>query len=265
MITLDILICTIDDGIIKIPEVLLPPMQGISWVVSMQYTDRRLLDMVPDELRNRDDVCLTFIEGRGLSANRNNALAHSRADVVLIADDDCRYTSEDLRRAVRFMEHNPSYDIVCFASASYEGLPLKQYPKRPTLYKEAVSQGYYPSSVEICMRRNLGLRFDERFGLGSKFLCAGEEDVFLHDAFRAGYTIVVNSLIVACTDSRTTGGHLVGNKKLQLTKGAVFRYIYGLPGAMWRTVKEAGYYLVYRHVNPLPILYNMLRGLWILR
>jgi len=265
MMSIDILVCTINEGIRKVPDVLLPPMEGVSWVVSMQYTDRSFVDMVPEELKGRDDVHLTFVEGRGLSANRNNALKHSSADVVLIADDDCRYASEDIRRTVKFMENNPSYDIVCFASASYEGLPLKQYPERPTLYKDAVARGYYPSSVEICMRRNLGLLFDERFGLGSKYLCAGEEDVLLHDAFRAGYTIVVSPMIVVCTDSNTTGDHLVGNKKLQLTKGAVFRYIYGLSGAMWRTVKEAGYYLVYRHANPLPILYNMLRGLWILR
>lgn len=265
MMILDVLICTIDAGIRRIPDVLLPPVEGVSWIVSMQYTDRKFLDEIPAELQTRSDVTLTFLEGKGLSANRNNAIAHSRGDIMLIADDDCRYTEESLREVIHFFEMNPSYDIVCFAAADYEGVLLKAYPSQLTSFESAFQYGYYPASVEIAMRRGLGLYFDTRFGLGSQHLCAGEEDVLIKDALSAGYNVVVNPLTIVRTDRNTTGQTFLGNKQMQLTKGAVFHYLFGTTEAIWRSVKEAGFYLFHFHANPFPILYNMLRGIWILR
>ncbi len=263
--SLDVLICTIDAGIRTVPAVLLPPIKNVSWIVSMQYTDRKFLNEVPDELRNRPDVTLTFLEGRGLSANRNNAIARSCADVLLIADDDCRYTEESLCRVMYFFEMNPSYDIVCFAASGYDGVLLKKYPSQLTSFETAFRNGYYPASVEMAMRRGLGIYFDTRFGLGSQFLCAGEEDVLIKDALRAGCNVVVNPVVIVRTDRNTTGRQFLSNKQLQLTKGAVFRYLFGTADAVWRSVKEAVSCSVRHQVNPIPILYNMLRGIWILR
>ena len=263
--TLDVLISTIDEGICKVPAVLLPPLEGIGWVVSMQYTDSRFLEIVPDVLKERDDVTLTFLEGRGLSMNRNNAMAHSRADILLMADDDCRYTESALRAVAELYEMNPSYDIVCFSVTDYEGRPLKTYPMKMTMYATAQKGGYYPSSVEMSMRRGVGIRFDKRFGLGAELLCAGEEDVFLKDAVRAGYTVVVCPKQIASTDGNTTGGQFLDSKQLQLTKGAVFRYLYGRGEALWRCLKEACHCWRSYRVNPFPILFNMVRGIWILR
>ena len=263
--SLDVLICTIDEGICRIPKILLPPVEDVSWVVSMQYTDKKYLDMIPAELKERSDVTLTFIEGRGLSLNRNNAISHSHADVMLIGDDDCIYTEESLHKVIRFFELNPSSDIVCFAAADYDGEPLKSYPSQITPFDAAFANGYYPTSPEMAIRRGLGLQFDSRFGLGSQFLCAGEEDVFIKDALKAGYNVVVNPIVIVRTDRNTTGRKFLEDKKMQQTKGAVFQYLFGTGNAMWRSLKEACYYLVHRHVNPFPILYNMLRGIWILR
>ena len=262
---LDVLICTIDEGICRIPKILLPPVEAVSWVVSMQYTDKKYLDMIPAELKERSDVTLTFIEGRGLSLNRNNAIFHSHADVMLIGDDDCIYTEESLHKVIRFFELNPSSDIVCFAAADYDGEPLKSYPSQITPFDIAFANGYYPTSPEMAIRRGLGLQFDSRFGLGSQLLCAGEEDVFIKDALKAGYNVVVNPIVIVRTDRNTTGQKFLEDKKMQQTKGAVFQYLFGTGNAMWRSLKEACYYWVHRHVNPFPILYNMLRGIWILR
>ena len=64
--TIDILICTIDNGIKRIPHMLMPPQEGISYVVSMQYTDKAYLDLIPDVLKER--MCETdvnsFAEGK---------------------------------------------------------------------------------------------------------------------------------------------------------------------------------------------------------
>lgn len=263
--TLNILICTIDDGILKVPDVLLPPIEGISWVVSMQYSDKQYLNLVPAELKSRSDVVLTYLEGRGLSRNRNNAMAHTVGDILLIGDDDCRYSEPALLEVLRFYEMNPSYDMVLFAAADYDGVPLKYYPSKLTTFRQAFKKGFYPASVELTMRRGLGLHFDTRFGLGSALLCAGEEDVFIHDALKAGYNVVVNPMTIVRTARTTTGSRFLSDRQVQITKGAVFRYIFGTAEAVWRSVKEAGFYFVHQHVNPFPILYNMLRGIWMLR
>jgi glycosyltransferase involved in cell wall biosynthesis len=264
-LTLDILICTIDDRIGRVVDVLLPPMEGVRWVVSMQYTDERMLERVPTVLRERTDVTLCFLPGRGLCRNRNHALRQAQGDIVLIADDDCRYTAEGLQSVVRKFEMRPDVDIICFAAESHEGVPLKAYPATPQSYETARKEGYFPASVEMSMRRGLGILFDERFGLGSERLCAGEEEVFMKDATSCGYRALVCPTVIVRTCGDTTGSRFVGNRRMQLTKGATFRYVFGTYGAIWRTVKEAGWWLVKEKANPIPILYNMLRGIWILQ
>ncbi len=263
--TLDILICTIDEGICKVPNILLPRIEGVSWVVSMQYSDKQYLDLVPSELKSRPDVVLTYLEGRGLSRNRNNAIEHAKGDILLMGDDDCLYKKSSLLEIIHFYEMNPSCDIVLFAAANYNGAPLKYYPSKLTSFQQAFKEGFYPASVELSMRRGLGLHFDTRFGLGSPLLCAGEEDVLIHDALKAGYNVVVYPMVIVCTDGNTTGTHFISDRQVQITKGAVFRYLFGTTEALWRSVKEAGFYFVHQHANPFPILCNMFRGIWILR
>ena len=261
MMRLDILICTIDGGIEKVPEVLMPPTDGIRYVVSMQHTSEETRELVPQVLKEREDVTLTFLEGRGLSRNRNNALAHASGDVVLIADDDNRYTPESIRHVIEAYEAHPEADIICFAAESYEGEPMKRYPTREMPICEAFRQGYYPTSMEMSMRKRVDIRFDERFGLGSERLCAGEEDVFLKDAQDKGYQVLFVPRVVVRSRFITTGSHFIGNPRLQMSKGAAFRYLFGTSEALWRTAKEAGWWFVHRGANPFPILLNMLKGM----
>lgn len=259
--TLDILICTIDEGIKRVPEVLMSPRGDVRYVVSMQWTDKVWTERVPEVLREREDVVLTFLEGRGLSRNRNHALEKATGDVVLIADDDNRYTEELIDNIFEAYKENEGADVICFAAESYEGKPMKNYPHEKMTYREALKRGYYPTSMEMTMRRGVKVRFDERFGLGSEHLCSGEEDVFLKDALDEGYQMLFVPKVIVRSRFETTGSHFLENRKVQMSKGAAFRYIYGTPEALWRTVKEAGWWMVHRGSNPLPILYNMIKGM----
>ena len=263
--TLDVLICTIDQGILGVPQVILHPQEGIRWVVSMQYTDKRFLDQVPQSLAERPDVLLTFLPGKGLCRNRNNAIRHASGDILLIADDDCRYTAEGLRTIIKTYEEKPYADIICFAAESYDGRPMKKYPTAVKTYQTAYKEGYFPTSMEMTMRANLNLWFDERFGLGSEKLCAGEEEVFMKDAISSGHTALFVPTVIVHSEYETTGSRLIGHPRLQRTKGATFRYVFGKSEAIWRSVKEAGWWFVHKGANPFPILYNMLRGIWILQ
>ncbi|MBQ0023180.1 MAG: hypothetical protein KBT29_08070 [Prevotellaceae bacterium] len=261
--TLDILICTIDDGIKKVPDVLIPQKSGVSYVVSMQYTDEKFKQMIPAELLQREDVTIHSIEGRGLSLNRNNALAHSSADIRLIADDDNRYTEAYIDAIFSSYNAHKEADIICFKAIGYDGKEMKKYPAEAMSYADACNEGYYPTSMEISFKKSVCTNFDIRFGLGSEKLCSGEEDVFLFDAIKDGYKAIFIPEVVVSSNPLTTGDKFLQDRKVQISKGATFKHIFGTRNALWRTVKEAGWHLVHNSANPFPIMYNMCKGIFL--
>ena len=91
--TLDILICSLNKGIVRIDDLLLPQRKGVRYIVSYQYTDERYLELVPAALSSRVDVLVSAYKGQGLSSNRNHALELAKADLVMFADDDARFTT----------------------------------------------------------------------------------------------------------------------------------------------------------------------------
>lgn len=247
---LEILICTIDEGIGKVPDVLMSPRADVRYVVSMQWTREEMKGRVPDVLREREDVKLVFLEGKGLSRNRNYAMANASGDVLLIADDDNRYTDELIENIFEAYEEHPEADAIHFQALSLEGTLLHSYPAD------------YVTSHELTLRRHVKVPFDERFGLGSEKLCAGEEQVWMKDLEDGNYNVLYVAKPIVMTRRETTGTRFVGCEKMQMSKGATFKYVYGTGEAVWRSVKEAGWYLWHRGVNPIPILYNMLKGIY---
>lgn len=254
--TLDILICTVVDRLGMAAGMLLPQREGVSYVISVQYTSDQP-PVIPPVLESRPDVRTGLLRGMGLSRNRNNALSMASADICVIADDDNVYTDRYLDTIINSWSSNPDADILLFRAETLQGALLHPYPVP------------YVCSVEITLRRESvvghGLKFDERFGLGSELLCAGEEDVFMADACRAGLVIRHIPQVIVRTEGTTTSAGFATDPRLQVTKGATFRYLYGTSDAVRRSFREAGWYLFRKRTNPFPILFNMLKGIWILR
>ncbi len=264
--TLDILICTLNGGIEQVPRVLLPQRPGVGYVVSMQYTDSSYLNDVPAVLRERKDVKLTYLAGKGLSRNRNNALLHSSADICLIADDDNKYQNMYLDRIFVYMTGNTDVDIALF-KATTDGVHwLKPtYPRHSTSYEDAIRQGYYPSSVEMVIRRKQllheGVLFNERFGLGSDVFCSGEESIFIADALRHKMKVHYFPELIVQTPGCTTGSKFASSPDLQVSKGATFCYCYGRHRALWLSLKESLWYLIHKGKSPISIFRNMYKGI----
>lgn len=244
--TLEILICTIDEGLARVPSMMLPPVEGIQYLVSCQYTESR--PMVPPVLNEREDVRVIFLEGRGLARNRNWALAHAQGDILQIADDD---EGLELAWELDMMDYyakNPQVDI---AHLMMQGTQ-KRYPAS------------YVSSVELTCRRSsierAGIRFDERFGLGSECLAGGEEDVFLHDARQAGLQVEFVPRPLCTITGATTGDTFLTNERMQRTKGAVACYTRGKAYAYCRCLRESLWWMIHRGANPIPLFCNMCKG-----
>lgn len=262
--TLDVLICTKNaEGLARVCRMIPARHEGIRYVVSAQGVDDAG-ECSEAEGLNRPDVELTCPRGIGLSRNRNHALRFVKSDLFLLADDDERFLPAELDQVRRTMGQHAHVDIALFRCRDYEGHPIKRYPATAMSYRSAQREGYYVSSVEMAMRRRVadcGLRFDERFGLGAAFLCAGEEDVFLHDANRKGLRIWFFPQDVGSTESHTTGLRFATDVAVQRSKGAAFSYCYGLPLALVRTLREGASFLLRRHQNPFPLMRHMTQGI----
>lgn len=253
--TLEVLISTIGDGIYRIPELILSESERVRYLVSWQVDDvlmyKQVLTM---SCFSRHDVRLFTMKGKGLSRNRNNCLSRAEGDVLLIADDDCRYTEESFKKIITAFEKHEA-DVMLFQSTL-----AKSYPDTVIPYRKAMRhKGYYVSSMEMAMKRSVAeaVSFNEDYGLGSgKYIC-GEEDVFLKDAEKARFRILYIPAMIVETQACTTGSRFITDPEVQKAKGAVFRYVYSPVEARYRTMKEVLHHWVFNKANPLTIYKNM--------
>ncbi len=227
--TVDILICSLNKGIVKVTDVLLPQTEGVRYVVSFQYTDERYLDLIPEELLHRKDVAFYQYRGEGLSANRNLALDKAKADLVIFADDDARFTPASIALARETFMNNPNLDVAFFKASTYTGKKLKDYPEEERDVK-GIPTDYSISAIEMVCRRSRVqsvVRFDERFGLGTKFLTCGEEDIWLTDALRLNLNMKYFPSKLVETSTMLKKSLVYIDAGVQRSRGAFEYYIHG--------------------------------------
>lgn len=227
--TLDILICSLNKGVVRIQDVLLPPQPNVHYIVSYQYTDERYLDLIPQALGARPDVSVYTYKGQGLSANRNLALDKATADIIMYADDDAHILPETPSLVMRRFEENPQYDVLFFKASTYTDEPLKNYPDKD-FDVLAMPALYTISALEMaCKRQSVQgfIRFDERFGLGTKFLTCGEEEVWLEDALRAGLKLHYFPDKIIETSTMLKKSLIYIDAGVQRSRGAIAYYKHG--------------------------------------
>lgn len=202
--TLEILICTYNNRIEEVANVLMPPMHNITYLISWQQSDDFAVPEIPDAL-HREDVKISVIKGKGLSTNRNNAIACATGDICLIGDDDLTYIPNHVMHIVEIFESHPTIDIATFKYDSRNN--PKQYPSYSFDLRQPV-KGYYVASVEIAFRRKAiqgVVQFNPLFGLNAPVLISGEEQVFIHDALSKGLSGFFFPYVIARHDHATTG------------------------------------------------------------
>ena len=128
MITIEVLICTINKGIVRVLDNLIPQRENVKYIVSYQYTDERYLELVPKALVERKDVFFTKQKGKGLSKNRNFALSLAKGDVIIFADDDARFSEEGFNVVEQTFELHPELDVAFFQSFDIYGKTSEKIP-----------------------------------------------------------------------------------------------------------------------------------------
>lgn len=189
---IDILICTYNDGIKNIANLLMPPHPDISYKISHQVKDYEF-DYGSLSFLGRKDIVYNQINSVGLSKNRNNVMRMATGDICFIADDDVRYEIDDIISISKEFENNPDLDI-------YVG-KIRTYPNEPeyklyatTKHKCGISDIGHISSIEIIFRNKSikanNISFDENFGLKGNLFNKGEEAIFLSDCLRKKLNII---------------------------------------------------------------------------
>ena len=188
MITVEVLICTINKGVVRILDNLIPPRVDVKYIVSYQYTDERYLELIPAALVERQDVFFVKRKGKGLSNNRNFALSLAKADIIVFADDDARYSEESFNIIEQTFESHPDLDVAFFQASTYTGRALKKYPNHEFDYRNRPKDMEISALEMACRRKSVQgkMLFDERFGLGKDCLTCGEQDIWLMEAERMG-------------------------------------------------------------------------------
>ncbi len=189
--TLQWLISTYGNGIQKVENLLMHPEQGNSYLISHQDPNEAFT-VIPEKLI-RNDVQVFVQKDTGLSKNRNNAIRHASADILVIADDDIGLNPSYPIHILRAFKKHPEVDVACFQIRTPIDQPdYKSYPKK-TKRLTHLNQFKAVSSIEIAFRRKSiqkkQIWFDERFGLGALANC-GEEFLFLSECFRKGLKIM---------------------------------------------------------------------------
>lgn len=256
--TLEILIATMAPNLSRIADMLLPPQEEISYLVSCQHEG--IEPMVPECLQQRCDVRVVFQQGRGLSRNRNHCLQHAQGDILLVTDDDCRFYPDGLQEIMQTYQLHKDLDMLF---VRLDGLS-KYYPQKATpVTFDTLRSAYYISSCEMTFRRSsLGdLCFNEYFGLGSACLASGEEQVLIFEALSKGLHLQYFPILAGFTPDGTTGQRLLQDVRVQRSKGATFCYIFGRAEATWMCIKESLYYFVHQRKNPFVLFYHFNQGI----
>ena len=254
--TLDVLIATfIPEGIRRVERMDLPRMDGVRYIVSWQMHDDA---PVPEYFSDRDDIEIHRTSLKGLGNNRNNAIEHSSADIMLIADDDLKYTPGQLTAVIRSFETRPDMEI---ASFMYEGCDGKTYPGRECDLSE-YPKGFYVSAIELAIRRDSRagrLRFSPDFGLGSDKWTVGEDSIFLLTARRMGIVPRFIPEVICRHDGPTTGLRAMTDPKALRGTGACIALEYPvssilrIPLKAWRGYRAG-------KMRLLPALWHMYAG-----
>lgn len=192
-------------GLENIEELLLPPRENVRYVISWQDHDNY---PVPSLLKNRNDIAIYRLEKRGLSNNRNNAMAHCSGDIILLADNDLKYYENAFEDIISAFESDPNLDMGLF---KVDFPDKKIYPSEDVSLSLPLPKGYYVSSVEIALRKKSlhGLQFCPELGLGAPEMQCGEEEIFLFEALKKGLRCkFINKTI--CSHPFPTTGTKVG-------------------------------------------------------
>ncbi len=245
--TVSALVCTIDERIKNIETLMPMLLEADEVIISHQITKPSIK---PSTFKHPKIKYVT-LDVKGLSINRNNAVQHANGDVCYTVDDDISLAPGWCNTIKQAFDNNNA-DMLTFI---IEGL---SYPVQKNS-KVSTMQSLRKKSVEIAFKRksilDVQLKFDENFGLGSRYP-SGEENIFLVDALRKQLIIIETPFIIGSHFHPTSG--LISLESIAV-KPYIWKRMFGRLGVVCSLFYFAYKIIFNKNISKLKGLKNLVK------
>lgn len=159
---------------------------------------------------------------RGVGYNRNIAFLYADGDILLLADDDIRYTETYVNDVLKEFEAHPDADVFIFNIVSTNG-KRKQRQNKTTKKLSTFSRLPY-GGPRLAIRKSSweksNIWFTTLFGGGAKYT-NGEDSLFLLDLRKKGFNIYVSNKCIGEIDMEVSSWCNGANEEFYFNKGAL--------------------------------------------
>lgn len=189
---------------------------------------------------------------KGVAKSRNRALEFSDGDVLLFCDDDVVYNDQYENIIKNEFSENKNADIIVFNLESPNRKIRLIKRKKKVHFYNCLRYGTY----RIALRKSsvLGMKFNEKFGPGSKY-CSGEDGLFLLDCLKKKFKIYSSNKFIGRVEQIKSFWFNGYNEKYFFDRGALYcainKKFYLLIGLYClvrnnKTYKEIGFFRAIR-------------------
>ena len=196
--------------------------------VLANQTDR---DATETTVINGCNVTLVSTPTRGLSRNRNIALAHAdqKSDFINFADDDLVFDDGYEKKIVEEFEKHPEAEAIKFNLHDLS-ITRKISMKRIERFEKATrhnmsSSGVCGVAIKIDVLRKNNLHFHENFGSGTENYC-GEDTIFLMELLNKKVRFYRSPMDIAGIDQTESSWFCGHDEHYFTTAGKVLGTIY---------------------------------------
>ena len=199
----------------KISELKLKEKNIDNAIIVNQFVERERVD------KDGNYVMYSYNE-KGIAKSRNRLLEKMTGDIEIITDDDIEFVA-NYKDIIKKAYSENDADIIIFNMKKGNIIvghdKMFKYNKISTMSVCSCQITFRTNSI-----RNNNLKFNELFGIGSKFI-SGEENIFLKDALNKGLKIIhIPTVINSHPEEDTTGESW--NDNVIISKGALMYELY---------------------------------------
>ena len=185
---------------------------------------------VKAEIINGHTVKLVTTDTRGLSLNRNAAIANIGTDTeyIIFADDDLRFYVSYEQTGIAAFEKEPRADAIkfnlkCVSERKIAMRPIIDFHRATR--REVTAWGVCGLAIKASVLKNSGLYFNERFGTGTENYC-GEDSIFLQELFKHKIKVYASPEYIAEIDQSDSSWFEGYNERYFTVSGMVLSEIY---------------------------------------
>lgn len=202
-------------------------------IIANQTNENGFLEM------SKEGHSIKFIstKTRGLSKNRNIAMAFANAELVMFTDDDVIFFDGYEKLIYQEFDKHPEADAIRFEmktiamsknaiSDSDKGKMTKEMNAfRKATRREVSRYGVCGLVIKRKTLQKYGLYYNEMFGPGVELYC-GEDTIFLQNMINKGIKLYLSPLLIANIDKSTSTWFEGYTEKYFYATGAVLAAIY---------------------------------------